>query len=168
MIKKTPKRSLIKNNQAVSEEFTSLPALSIIMIGFAIFILLLANTYSAYNQRSENLEKYQNANQIATKITNPDCFFIKEGRIIDLPALEKDITSPDSEFEKLRTDYKSKGINFVIKINYEKTTENFPTDSDTILKNIGERVAVTKNLAVFLNDAETKPGTLTIITWEAS
>lgn len=168
MVKKTPKRSLIKNNQAISEEFTSLPALSVIMIGFAIFILLLANTYSAYNQRTENLEKYQNTNQIATKITNPDCFFIKEGRIIDLPALEKDINSQNSEFEKLRQDYKSKGINFVIKITYKGTTKNFPSNADSLITSVGETTAVTKNLAIFLNDAKTKPGSLTVITWEAS
>lgn len=167
MVKKTPKRSIIKNNQAISEEFTSLPALSVIMIGFAIFILLIANTYSAYNQRTENLEKYQNANQIATKITNPDCFFIKEGRIIDLPALDDDIKKSDSEFEKIRSDYQSKGINFVIKINYGPITKNYPTNADDILDSVAIRTAVTKHLAVFLNEAHTKAGSLTIITWEA-
>lgn len=167
MKKNTPKRSLKNNNQAVSEEFTSLPALSIIMIGFAIFILLLANTYSAYNQRTENIEKYQKTNQIAAKITNPDCFFIKEGRIINLPLLEEDIKKTDSKFENLRSEYQSKGINFVIKVNYESKTKNFPTNADIILKNIGQRTAITKNLAVFIDDAHTKPGTLTIITWEA-
>ena len=82
------RRRFIKDENAISEEFTALPALSVVMIGFALFIVLMANTYSAYNTRIDSLEKYQTADFIAIKLTNPDCFFIKEGGVINLPVLE--------------------------------------------------------------------------------
>ena len=51
-----------KNDFAIAEEFTSIPSLSIIIIGFTIFILLIANVYSIYHSRIESIDKYQIAN----------------------------------------------------------------------------------------------------------
>ena len=91
MSKRKSFKAFLKDENAVSEEFTSLPALSVVMIGFTLFILLIANTYMAYEQRIDSLEKYQTGYFIATKLTNPDCYFIKEGGIVDLPLMQTDI-----------------------------------------------------------------------------
>lgn len=90
MFKKTKLKKIISNKKAISEEFTALPSLSVVMIGFTIFFLLVANTYNAYENRIESLEKYKTADFIATKLTNPDCFFIEEGGIINIDSLESD------------------------------------------------------------------------------
>lgn len=154
-------REFKNDENAVSEEFTSLPALSVVMIGFAIFILLIANTYSAYSTRIQSLDKYQTADFIATKLTNPESFIIKEGGIIDLQLLK----NSEAEINELRNKYRASGVDFVIIISYEDTVEKIPSNADDLLSNTVDRVAVTKNVGVYLNSAQTKPGRLTIITW---
>jgi len=157
----TPKRRFIKDENAISEEFTSLPALSLVMIGFAIFIIMIANTYTAYNTRIESLDKYQTAVFIVTKLTNPDSFIIKEGGVIDLELLK----NSDPEINELRDKYRASGIDFIIRISYENTVKKVPSNADNLLSNAGDRVAVTKCVGIYLNQAQTKPGKLTVIAW---
>lgn len=154
-------RRFIKDENAISEEFTSLPALSIVMIGFAIFIILIANTYATYTTRIESLDKYQTADFIVTKLTNPDSFLIKEGGIVDLPLLK----NSDTEINQLRSKYRASGVDFIIRISYEDTVVKLPSNADDLLSNAGDRVAVTKHVGIYLNQAQTKPGRLTIIAW---
>ena len=155
------KRNLLKDKYAISEEFTSLPALSVVMIGFALFILLIANTYSAYNTRIDRLEKYKTADLIASKLTNPDCFFIKEGGIIDLPLLNDDLISSE-KLNKLREKYQVTGIDFIVRISYDSTYKDFPED---LPNNTGDRVAVSRSMSIYINEAQTRPGALTVISW---
>jgi len=166
MVKRINLRRFIKDEKAISEEFTTLPALSVVMIGFALFILLMANTYTAYNTRIEGLEKYQTADFIAIKLTNPDCFFIKEGGVVDLSILEDSIIS-DPKLNAIRDEYQFSGVNFIVRISYESTNKDFPSNPDpvTLLASAGDRVAVSKDVGIFINEAQTKPGKLTIITW---
>jgi len=162
MVKKTHIRRFVKDENAISEEFTTLPALSVVMIGFALFIVLIFYTYDAYNTRIDSLEKYQTADFIATKLTNPDCFFIKEGGVINLPVLENKAVS-DEKLNSMRSDYEASNINFSVCISWEGVTKYYPEDS--LPTDIGDRVAATKDVGIYLNDAQTKPGKLTIITW---
>jgi len=148
----------LKDENAISEEFTSLPALTIVMIGFTLFIVLIANTYSAYEQRIESLEKYQTGYCIATKLTNPDCSFIKEGGIVDLPLLRSD----NSPLYFILNEYNSSDVHFIVRISWEDYSEDFP---ENIPKDIGERIAVSKNVGIYVNEAQTVPGKLTIIMW---
>ena len=148
----------LKDENAVSEEFTSLPALSVVMIGFTLFILLIANTYAAYEHRIDSLEKYQTGYFIATKLTNPDCYFIKEGGIVDLSLLRND----KDALNLLRDKYKTSGVNFIVRINWDIGSEDFPEE---LPAGVGDRVAVSKNVGIYLNEAQTTPGKLTIIMW---
>ena len=158
MRKDNPLKNFLKDENAVSEEFTSLPALSIVMIGFTLFILLISNTYMAYEQRIDSIEKYQTGYFIATKLTNPDCYFIKEGGIVDLALLRNDI----EELILLCDKYKTSGINFIVRINWDKGSEDFPEELPV---DVGNRIAVSKNVGIYLNQAQTTPGKLTIILW---
>ena len=158
MNKRKPFQTFLKDENAVSEEFTSLPALSIVMIGFALFILLIANTYAAYEQRIDSLEKYQTGYFIATKLTNPDCYFIRNGGIVDLPLLR---TNPDT-LTSIRDDYRTSGVSFIVRITWDEGSEDFPEEP---LDDIGDHVAVSKNVGIYLNEAQTTPGKLTIILW---
>ena len=161
-IKKLYLRKFIQNKHAVSEEFTSLPALSVIMIGFALFFVLLASAYTSYDLRVESLEKYQTANFIATKLTNPECFFIQEGGLVNLPLLLSN--SGEEQLEEIRQEYQSSKIHFVVQLSWDKDTKILPADQ---LSGVGNRVAVSKNVGIYLNEAQTVPGTLTIILWSA-
>jgi len=164
MVIKLKLRKILEDENAISEEFTTLPALSVVMIGFALFIVLMANTYSAYNTRIDSLEKYQTADFIATKLTNPDCYFMLEGGVINLPLLDSaDPVLSDDKLNAIRNKYNAAGINFSISISWDGNSKYFP--EDTLPNNIGDRVAVSRTVSVYLNEAQTKPGKLTIITW---
>jgi len=156
--KRKPFQTFLKDENAVSEEFTSLPALSIVMIGFTLFILLIANTYAAYEQRIDSLEKYQTGYFIATKLTNPDCYFIRNGGVVDLPLLR---TDPDT-LTSIRDDYRISGVNFIVCITWDEGSEDFPEELPV---DVTDRVAVSKNVGIYLNEAQTTPGELTIILW---
>jgi len=156
-------RKIISNKKAISEEFTTLPALSVVMIGFTIFFLLVANTYNAYENRIESLEKYKTADFIATKLTNPDCFFIKEGRIVNIDLLENDESK--QKLKSLKDEYRSSGFDFILRISWNSNQKDFPDELPT---DIADRIAVSKNIGVYLNEAQTKPGKLTIIVWSVS
>ena len=155
-------KNFIKNDDAVSEEFTTLPALSVVMIGFTLFILLIANTYKACDARISSLEKYQIADFIATKLTNPNCFFIKAGGLVDLPLLKK--TESREKLNSIREEYRRMHMDFVVRISWKSMYLDFPED---LPLNVGDRVAVSKDVGVYLNVAQTKPGKLTIIIWSA-
>ena len=153
-------RPIINNNKAISEEFTSLPALSVVMIGFTLFLVLMANTYNAYETRVESLEKYKTAEFIATKLTNPDCFFIKEGGILNIESLET--AESKQKLNTLRDEYKTSGFDFIIRINWDTDLQDFP---ESLPSYVEDRVAVSKEIGICLNEAQTKPGTLTVILW---
>ena len=160
MVRRPPLKGFIKNDKAISEEFTSLPALSVVMIGFALFILLIANTYNAYGIRIDSIEKYKTADFIATKLTNPDCFFMEEGGIVNISLLE---TSESlDKLNSIRNTYKTSGVDFIIRLSWDSTYEDYPED---LPNDVGDRVAVSRSISVYLNPAQTRPGRLTVITW---
>lgn len=156
-------RKLIKDEKAVSEEFTTLPALSVVMIGFTLFLLLVTNTYNAYETRIATLEKYTTADLIVTKITNSDCSFIKEGGIISLPVLNNQESK--ELLNDLREEYKISGIDFIIRIECCDKYTDFPEE---LPGDIYNRIAVSKEIGVYLNEAQTKPGKLTVILWSVN
>jgi len=160
MVRRPPLKGFIKNDKAISEEFTSLPALSVVMIGFALFILLIANTYTAYEIRIDSIEKYKTADFIATKLTNPDCFFMDEGGIVNISLLE---TSESlDKLNSIRDTYKTSGVDFIIRLSWDSTYKDYPED---LPNDVGDRIAVSRNISVYLNPAQTRPGRLSVITW---
>jgi hypothetical protein len=158
MKKKIIVRCFLTNKQAISEEFTTLPALSLVMIGFTLFIILLVQTHTAYETRIDLLENYQTADQIACKLMNPDCYFIREGGLIDLSVLQNDRES----FQMIHEQYQKSGVTFFLRLRWNENTEDYPLPLPP--KSIN-RVAISKDVGVFLSDAQTVPGTLTIILW---
>jgi len=154
-------RYFLMNDEAVSEEFTTLPALSVVMIGFALFIVLFSQTYLVYEGRMQQLEEYQTADALANKLTNPDCFFIKEGGLVDLPLLSNDTFS----LKRICDQWKQSGINFFLRLHWSNVTMDFPEPSNA---SMSHRVAVSRQVGVFLSDAQTVPGVLTVILWRGS
>ena len=137
-------RPITNNNKAISEEFTSLPALSVVMIGFTLFLLLMANTYNAYETRVESLEKYKTAEFIATKLTNPDCFFIKEGGIVNIESLET--AESKQKLNNLRDEYRTSGFDFIIRINWDTNFQDFP---ESLPFYVEDRAAVSKEIGIY-------------------
>ncbi len=154
-------RYFLKNEEAVSEEFTVLPALSVVMIGFALFILLIAQTYGAYTERINRLQIYQVIDGFFQKIMNPDCFFIRSPGVIDLRLLQKD----GDPLLSYLGQYTRSGFEFCVQIQWENQTWGFPED---IVTNLSEHVAVSKAIGIYLNEAQTVPGVITLLLWRRS
>ncbi len=152
------KRYFLRNEEAVSEEFTVLPALSVVMIGFAVFIILLAQTYVAYADRIDRLQTYQTADGLLQKLTNPDCFFIKPPGLVHLPLLQNDTGALQNYFEQ----YTKSGFFFLLQIQWNNQTWDFP---DPMTSDPVNCIAISKEIPISLNEAQTIPGTLTILLW---
>ncbi len=159
-MKKTFKiRLFLSDEQAVSEEYSLLPALSIVMVGFALFIILLAQTYSAYADKVQKLQYYQTAESILQRLTSPDCFFIKEGGLIDLQVLQSD----EESLSLICSHYTPSGIFFWLRLAFDGVVADFP---ESVPHSSFRCVAVSRQVGVFLNEAQTQPGVLTIMLWE--
>lgn len=152
------KRFFLRNEQAVSEEFTVIPALSIVMVGLAIFIVLLAQTYNAHADRVKQLQNYQTANGLLQKLTNPGCYFIKPGGLLDLSCLENDNLS----FQQIYQQYQMIGYAFYLQIRWNGQLKTLPESIKPQLLNC---IAVSQEIGVYLNAAQTVPGTLTLVLW---
>ena len=155
-------RKFLHNEHAISEEFTTLPALSVVMIGFTLFIVLLANTYSAYHMRMDQLEKYQTADLLATKILDPSCPFAIYGRIIELDTF----LYCGDDINETRKDYWLSDLDFLVRISWEDETGFTHTyDMPKGVNPLGDRIAVSHDVSIQTNPAERPTGKLTILIW---
>jgi len=159
MIRKFKVRSFWANKHGVSEEFTSLPALSVVMIGFSLFLILLAQTYTAYQDRMTQVQYYQIAEGLIGKCTNPDSPFMRNG-LVDVSLL-----SNTTNVVRLQEEYRLSNISFILRLRYLDVDNDFPESPPSL---VPHRVAVSKELGVYLNDAQTTPGTLTLILWRTT
>jgi hypothetical protein len=150
--------SFLENQQAVSEEFTVLPALTVVMIGFVLFISLIAHAYTTYAQHKNQMQNYQIAEAILQKLTNPNSEFIQEEGVVNLSRLHTCSTS----LQDLGKQYERSGIFFLLRISWNTFTEDF---LHTLPNTTLNRIAVSKTIGVYLNEAQTNPGTLTLVLW---
>jgi hypothetical protein len=158
MRKTIKKRVFLKNELAVSEEFTILPALAVVMIGFVLFVILVAQTYTTYEERIEHLQDYQTARSLVNKLTNPDCFFIRNEGLIDLSALQKN----NESLKELAQLFQTAGVSFILQLRWNNCSQYFPEAPAGLP---ADHLAVSSAVGVYINEAQTIPGTLTIALW---
>jgi len=154
---KSESRSFLKDNSAVAEEFSSLPALTIVVIGLSIFIMLMAQAYGAYTDREQSHQLFEVANKIIDDVSAHESFILaSEGRI------DGDVfLTNDSSDEKVEDFFGAK-YDGVILLSFDEFSLQLPhnkTISDSV------RVSVSKNVAIQVNDLETKNGVLSVIVW---
>lgn len=147
---------IYRDEAAVSEEFTAIPALVIISIGLTLFLTVLSSTYEAYDMQKESIDAYQTAGFLLNHILDPDTPIMKDKGVINYPFINSIEGRNYLESIRQQTD----NINFSLLL-YFKNKEYFypsrPPDSDL--------VAVSQPIAVYLNEVETTPGRITIIIW---
>jgi hypothetical protein len=151
-------QSFLGNNQAVSEEFTVLPALTIVIIGFTLFIVLLAQTYITYTDHINRLQKYQTADNILQKVTNPDCYFIRECGLVDLQVLQNDTES----LQIIRNQYAKTSLDFFLRVQWNNQTQDFPPN---VFLPAHKNLWISKEIGIYLNEAQTVPGMVTLVLW---
>ena len=153
--------SLVNDKRGVSEEFTSLPALTVVMIGFALFFALIAGVYHSYNERVESVDKYEAANFVLEKLTMTDgaladAGVTSEGGVIDA-AKFGDL---EGRGDKIKEGCGITGVEYGLKLEWEGHMIPCWLDNEG-----GNAVAASEQVAVYLNEAQTVPGVLTVIVW---
>ncbi len=147
----------IGDRKGVAEEFTSLPALVIVMIGFAIFFAVFANVYMAHNEKLKAAELAEAAHYIALKLTNA------ESPLTDAPLLiNKEKWDDVVKHEEILRKYcKPSSYNYSISI-----SSPFVSDFKMIgEKAKGDRMSVSMKVAIKLADGDVKYGKLIVTVW---
>jgi hypothetical protein len=144
------------NEEAVSEEYTALPALCTVVIGLALFFLLLAHAYTASQAQSETIHTYHTAELLTEKLLDPANSYMQPGGILDIASFTNAAEAP-----KQWQDYSPKGFDFLFRLTYNHTTITLPTNA-TFPPTF---TAASRTIPISLSDAQTTPGTLTVILW---
>ena len=151
-------KQFISNTSAVSEEFTALPALTGVMIGFMLFSILIAQAYGAYIEREEKVDLFQESIDVLDALLLPNSpLYVKNG-VVDSSVFFNNDSSRQTEV----LNYLYPQRNGVVILSFDNTSVSLPSKWSC---NNSKRVSVSKNVAVKLNEVETIPGVLSVVVW---
>ncbi len=146
-----------KDERAVVEPNSDLVAMALAVIGFVIFISIMAHTYQVYQEKTFIAQHYGDAVSLAgllrndPLLTDPD-----RPELIDASRIE---SMGAKDIEELRGKYATY-YNFSFKIEVPPTYSKVVGTSEEL--GISASIPVT----IRLNDVEEMPGTLTVKIWE--
>jgi hypothetical protein len=151
---------LLHDQSAVAEEFTALPTLSVIMIGFTIFFILIAQAYQAYEQHQTRFEYIEKAKYLSNKLISPTTPFIQTGGLLNPNVLNSSIGR--AYITSLQETLSLSSINFSIAIRYDENIMYIP-DSPSHLAN--DRFGYSSYQPLIIDSFHIRPGILTVIVW---
>ena len=145
------------DERAVVEPNSDLVAMALAVIGFVIFISVMAHTYQVYQEKTFIAQHYDDAVSLAGLLRNdplltvPGCpVLIDASRVESMDA---------GDINELRDKYATR-YNFSFKI------EVPPTYSKVVGTSEDLGVSASIPVTIRLNEAEEIPGTLTVKIWE--
>ena len=150
-------KRFISNDSAVSEEFTALPTLTVVMIGFTLFSVLIAQAYGAYIDRQESVDVFQEAIDILDALLLPNSPLLFKSGVIDVSVFYDNDLRQLEALEYFQSDFEG-----AILLSFENSSLSVPSDWQTTHSN---RISASKNVAVMLNEVETVPGILSVVVW---
>lgn len=151
--------SFFRNEKGLIEPYTELPAMALAVVGFIVFIAIVSQAYTTFQEKSFITGHYQDAANLAQKLGSDSALTGGRPGIIDSGRLETLNTA--EIFQQYGSYY-----NFMFKIdsNSEKRTYSVifkkPDSSES---KIG--VSASIPMTVRFNDVEEQPGTLTVKIW---
>lgn len=157
--------SFIKDKRGISEEFTSLPTLVVVMIGFGLFFALIGGVYYSYNEKVDRVDKYETANFILEDVTAADSPLgdsgvIQTGGTINPAAVDSNQAAIETS---LRQNCSFPGWKYKIEIEWDTGSQHiipFRYDGE-------DTVAASKEVPVYLNEAQTVAGEFRVTVWKA-
>lgn len=144
---------IVEDKRGITEEFTTLPAISIVMIGFALFFVLIASCYYVHIQRIENKELYEAAHFVIEKITM-DSPLIESPLMINLKAVERSNIMEDIAKCCNLSDY-----DFCIRIFYDEMCLKLGEEKER------NKVSLSKIVAVKINEGDIREGKIVVTVW---
>lgn len=152
--------SFISNEKGVLEPYADLPAMALAMVGFIIFIALLSQTYTVYQQKTFIAGHYQDAANIAEKL----------GKDSDLKNSMRPDTIDASKIEALNAGELMQKYgsyyNFMFKVEVNSAGRTY----SKVIKAPGaveSKIGVSASIPVTVkfNEVQELPGTLTVKIW---
>ena len=151
--------SFINDEKGIIEPYTELPAMALAVVGFIVFIAVLTQAHMAYQEKSFIAGHYQDAANLAQKLSKDSALTGGSPGVIDSVELEK--LDPAEIFRQYGYYY-----NFMFKIdsNSENRAYNIVIKSPD-LRESKMGVSASIPVTVRFNDVEEQPGTLTVKIW---
>ena len=152
-------RNLQKNTNAISEEFTVIPSLTVVLIGIILSFILFGTTISSYQEQTEFADNLTTTENIFQKITNPSNPFITNFGIIDY----SNMFSNDSiiYFHSIQKSLLKNRLNCSLYVSSENFSFWYPNKPNSYK----ESSAVTHPIGLSINEIEIIDAKLTIIIW---
>ena len=151
--------SFTSDEKGLIEPYTELPAMALAVVGFIVFIALLTQAYTTYQEKSFIAGHYQDAANLARKLGRDSSLTGGHPGVIDSGNIERLDTA--EIFQKYGSYY-----NFMFKIDSNSEHRSY----NIIIKNpdFGDSkigVSASIPITVRFNDVEEQPGTLTVKIW---
>lgn len=154
----------LKDKRGVAEEFTSLPAIMVVMMGFAIFFAMVATVYHLHNERVEDKELFEVAHYVVSKLTTVGSPLIVEDStslLLDKNKLE------NVGIDKLKEYCNPIGYDYYVKV-YEYDEDGskeqiYPKSMENTIPS-KNRVSASRKVAI-TDGIETKYGKVIVIVW---
>jgi len=144
----------LKDRRGVAEEFTSLPALVVVMIGFALFFAMLAHLYIDYNEKIKNAELAEVAHYVSVKLTNAESPLTDAPFIIDKEKWNK------TSWDELKEYCNPSSYDYCLAIKPSfldlKSFDKTP---------VGDSFVVSRKVAIKMANGDVKYGKIVITVW---
>ena len=143
----------IKDKKGVAEEFTSLPALVVVIIGFALFFAMLTNLYFTYNEKIKDAELAEVAHYVSIKLTNG------ESPLTDAPLIINKEKWNDANPNILKEYCNLSSYDYSVYITPSDGLKSFNKNP------IGDRFSVSRKVAIKMEDGDVKEGKIVVTVW---
>jgi len=153
--------SFTSDEKGMIEPYSELPAMALAVVGFIVFMAILAQAYTTYQEKSFIAGHFQDASNLASKLGKDSSLTGTRPGIIDSGKLETLKNDPDEIIRKYGSYY-----NFMFKLESnsgERAYSIIIKKPDSAEPKVG--VSVSIPVTVALNDVEEIPGTLTVRIW---
>lgn len=153
--------SFISDERGIIEPYADLPAMALAVVGFVVFIAIISQAYSAYEEKSFIAGHYQDAANLADMLARDRILTGARPGMIESDKLETIKKDPAEIFQKYGSYY-----NFMFKVDSNSGNREY----SIIIKNhdSGEsKIGISASIPVTvkLNDLEEQPGILTVKIW---
>ncbi|MBS3748884.1 MAG: hypothetical protein KGY65_07700 [Candidatus Thermoplasmatota archaeon] len=161
---KHKRRKIIRHDtNAVSETFTVLPALAMVLIGFTIFSIIIATAYTTFDTKKEYVAMVEYSDQILEKISSPNACFTTDGNTINYLVFSSNQSK--HYIETVKSQFAPYQLCFSVKLSFEQVEIWLPQPISNNYS-IGNQYASSKQVSVQINEIKTLPGTLTVVLWQ--
>ena len=154
--------SFISDDRGITEPYSDIISMMLVIVGFTVFFAVVVQTYSAYADRAFIVGHSQDAFRLTEALKTDPLFASADGvDTIDANRVNAAAEHPERLYSRYGSYY-----NFMVKVeaNEQRWSKTIIRDKNPrSIPQIG--IAFSTPVTVRLNDAESVPGTLSVKIW---